>query len=159
MKPPPPMLPAVGWVTASAKAVATTASTAVPPAAITSAPTRDAISLCDATIPFCARIGTEVAPVVTVSATATSAARSVRAFVMRRIIGPQGTEGTEKTEITGEAEERSTNGALSAAGLQRGPADGKSRRDTNQRTSTGLYRGGFFRSRDGWLRQPPAARV
>ena len=30
-KPPPPMLPAVGWVTASANAVATAASTALPP--------------------------------------------------------------------------------------------------------------------------------
>ena len=42
MKPPPPMLPAVGWTTASAKAVATAASTAVPPAAMTSAPILDA---------------------------------------------------------------------------------------------------------------------
>ena len=62
MKPPPPMLPAVGCTTASANAVATAASTAVPPAPITSAPIRDAISFCDATMPFCARIGTELAP-------------------------------------------------------------------------------------------------
>ena len=64
MKPPPPMLPAVGWTTASANAVATAASTAVPPAAITSAPIREAISFCDATMPFWARVGTELAPVV-----------------------------------------------------------------------------------------------
>src|SRR3954447_21875720 len=38
MNPPPPMLPALGWVTASAKAVATAASTAVPPLARTPAP-------------------------------------------------------------------------------------------------------------------------
>ena len=68
MKPPPPMLPAVGCVTASANAVATAASTAVPPSLMTSAPMREAISLCEATMPFCARIGTELAPVVIVSA-------------------------------------------------------------------------------------------
>ena len=55
------MLPAVGWTTASANAVATAASTAVPPAAMTSAPIFDAISFCDATMPFCARVGTETA--------------------------------------------------------------------------------------------------
>ena len=38
MKPPPPMLPADGWVTASANAVATAASTALPPFASTVAP-------------------------------------------------------------------------------------------------------------------------
>src|SRR3954452_11342631 len=90
MKPPPPMLPAVGWVTASAKAVATAASTAVPPAPITSAPMREAISLCDETMPFCARVGTELAAVLMVSATATAAARSVRTFDMRRIIAAAG---------------------------------------------------------------------
>src|SRR2546422_6825598 len=55
------MLPAVGWTTASANAVATAASTAVPPFLIASAPMREAISFCDATIPFCARTGTEPA--------------------------------------------------------------------------------------------------
>ena len=57
------MLPAVGWTTASANAVATAASTAVPPSLIMSAPIFDAISFCDATMPFCARIGTEPAPI------------------------------------------------------------------------------------------------
>src|ERR1019366_304910 len=38
MKPPPPMLPAVGWVTARAKPTATAASTALPPARRTSTP-------------------------------------------------------------------------------------------------------------------------
>src|SRR5689334_22654448 len=38
MKPPPPMLPALGCVTASAKAVATAASTALPPRARIAAP-------------------------------------------------------------------------------------------------------------------------
>src|SRR6185369_13202153 len=82
MKPPPPMLPAVGWTTASAKAVATAASTAVPPAAITSAPMRDAISFCDATMPFCERIGTELAAVATVSAAQIAAATIGRAYLM-----------------------------------------------------------------------------
>ena len=73
MKPPPPILPALGWTTASAKAVATAASTAVPPSLIASAPIRDAISLWDATIPFCARTGTEVALVVIERARAVAA--------------------------------------------------------------------------------------
>ena len=55
------MLPAVGCTTASANAVATAASTAVPPAVITSAPIFDAISFCDATMPFWARVGTDTA--------------------------------------------------------------------------------------------------
>src|SRR5262245_18781147 len=38
MKPPPPRLPAAGWVTARAKPVATAASTALPPFARTDAP-------------------------------------------------------------------------------------------------------------------------
>src|SRR5215831_10366058 len=38
MKPPPPMFPAVGYVTASAKPVATAASTALPPCLRTSTP-------------------------------------------------------------------------------------------------------------------------
>ena len=42
MKPPPPMLPALGCVTASANAVATAASTAMPPLARTAAPASQA---------------------------------------------------------------------------------------------------------------------
>src|SRR5215510_11512028 len=72
MKPPPPMLPAVGCTTASANAVATAASTAVPPSLIASAPMREAISFCDATIPRCARTGTEIAPAVSDSAAQTT---------------------------------------------------------------------------------------
>src|SRR6266540_1357900 len=72
------MLPAVGCVTASANAVATVASTAEPPAAITSAPTRDATSLCDATIPRVDRVGT--APAVSDTA-ATKRATAVRECV------------------------------------------------------------------------------
>src|SRR5262249_44439085 len=57
MKPPPPRLPADGQTTASASPTATAASFALPPRFITSAPTRDAISLVDATIPWAARTG------------------------------------------------------------------------------------------------------
>src|SRR4051812_41303841 len=42
MNPPPPMFPAPGYVTASAKAVATAASTAFPPRARIDAPTSEA---------------------------------------------------------------------------------------------------------------------
>src|SRR5205085_11895879 len=51
VKPPPPMLPATGYVTASANAVATAASTALPPAASTLRPTSLAIALAETTIP------------------------------------------------------------------------------------------------------------
>jgi hypothetical protein len=51
MKPPPPMLPAVGCVTASASAVATAPSMALPPSRMTFQPTPDAMSLCDTTMP------------------------------------------------------------------------------------------------------------
>src|SRR4051812_48829266 len=51
MKPPPPRLPALGWVTASAKAVATAASTAFPPRARTDAPTSEASPETETTTP------------------------------------------------------------------------------------------------------------
>src|SRR2546428_6637673 len=76
------MLPAVGWTTASANAVATAASTAVPPFLIASAPMREAISFCDATIPFCARTGTEPARSV-VMASAQAATTKGRRFMGR----------------------------------------------------------------------------
>ena len=60
--PPPPMLPAVGCVTASAKAVAMAASTALPPRRRMSAPISDARPLADTTMPFVARTGCELAP-------------------------------------------------------------------------------------------------
>src|SRR5262245_14331042 len=69
MKPPPPMLPADGCTTASAKAVATAASTAVPPSSSTRAPICDAIWFCEATMPPCARTGTELAPRLSPSVT------------------------------------------------------------------------------------------
>src|SRR3954466_513 len=68
MKPPPAMLPAVGWVTASAKPTATMASIAVPPSRMTSAPILDATSFCDDTIPAFDRVGTEIAPSATLNA-------------------------------------------------------------------------------------------
>src|SRR5262245_58134505 len=54
------MLPAVGCVTASAKAVATAASTALPPRRRISAPTSDARALADTTMPFLVRTGCEL---------------------------------------------------------------------------------------------------
>src|SRR5262249_38499918 len=51
MNPPPPMLPAKGCVTASANAVATAASTALPPLARIDAPTSEAMSDDDTTSP------------------------------------------------------------------------------------------------------------
>src|SRR5688500_10291890 len=52
MNPPPPMLPAVGCVTASAKPVATAASTALPPRRRIAAPTSDAIDDVETTNPL-----------------------------------------------------------------------------------------------------------
>src|SRR5690242_8533563 len=53
MKPPPPILPARGKVTASAKPTATAASTALPPFCRMSAPTRAAKPSCATTMPAC----------------------------------------------------------------------------------------------------------
>ena len=54
MNPPPPIFPAEGCTTARAKPVAMAASTAFPPARSTSAPTRLAMALTDATMPLAA---------------------------------------------------------------------------------------------------------
>ena len=51
MNPPPPIFPASGWVTSSAKPTATAASMALPPALRMSRPTSLAIALPDATMP------------------------------------------------------------------------------------------------------------
>jgi hypothetical protein len=51
MKPPPPTLPAAGYVTASANPVAIAASTALPPAASTSRPAALAMLLAETTMP------------------------------------------------------------------------------------------------------------
>src|SRR5688572_11456156 len=51
MNPPPPILPALGCVTASAKAVATAASTAFPPFARIAAPTSEAGAETETTMP------------------------------------------------------------------------------------------------------------
>ena len=72
MNPPPPILPAVGWVTASAKAVATAPSMALPPSRITVQPTSEAMSLCETTIARRARAGWLPASRVTVTAASTS---------------------------------------------------------------------------------------
>src|ERR1051325_10888317 len=55
MNPPPPMLPATGWTTASANATATAASTALPPRRSTSTPTSLARG-CDVTTMACSPV-------------------------------------------------------------------------------------------------------
>ena len=57
MKPPPPILPARGKVTASAKPTPTAASTALPPCCKISRPTAEASASCEATMPFFAQTG------------------------------------------------------------------------------------------------------
>src|SRR5678816_3110646 len=57
MNPPPPILPAAGHTTASARPVATAASIALPPRLRMLTPTCDAISLTETTIPCRARTG------------------------------------------------------------------------------------------------------
>src|SRR5438094_961686 len=57
MKPPPPMLPAYGCVTASAKPTATAASTALPPAWRISSPASEACASLVTTIPCRAATG------------------------------------------------------------------------------------------------------
>src|SRR6266508_3631157 len=57
IKPPPPMFPAPGQVTASAKPTATAASTALPPRVRISTPIFEAISSDEATMPCRARTG------------------------------------------------------------------------------------------------------
>src|SRR4051812_9964726 len=74
MKPPPPMLPAVGCVTARAKAVATAASTAGPPSFNTSLPIWDAMTLAEITMLLRARTGVELADGSATKTTTTHAA-------------------------------------------------------------------------------------
>src|SRR5258706_3675278 len=59
MNPPPPMLPASGSTTASAKPTATAASIALPPCLITSMPAALASGCADTTIAFGAVTGAE----------------------------------------------------------------------------------------------------
>src|SRR5947199_8085559 len=61
MKPPPPRFPACGYVTARAKAVATAASTALPPFLRISRPTSDPGAETDTTRPCVASSGLSVA--------------------------------------------------------------------------------------------------
>src|SRR5437868_695138 len=61
MNPPPPMLPAAGYVTASANAVATAASTALPPALRTDTPAADASGQTETTTPLPKLLGSSPA--------------------------------------------------------------------------------------------------
>ena len=62
MNPPPPTLPAAGSVTASAKPVATAASTAFPPRRMISTPAALASALLLATMPLGATVAVRPAP-------------------------------------------------------------------------------------------------
>ena len=81
--PPPPMFPAVGCVTASANAVATAASTALPPSRMIWKPTSEAIALWLTTMPRLARIGAEPAWIVS-DETRSATTRTNERRVMRR---------------------------------------------------------------------------
>src|SRR4051812_13262510 len=78
MKPPPPRLPAAGQVTAIASAVATAASTALPPFFMMSTPTCDAIPLVEATMPWRATTGSRIADRAVVVVRRTTIAISFR---------------------------------------------------------------------------------
>src|SRR3712207_1904849 len=90
MKPPPPRLPAAGYVTASAKATATAASTALPPRRMTSTPTREAIGLVEATIPRGARTGSREA-------------KAGRAVALARAFGPDTSGAQTRTDASSHA--------------------------------------------------------
>src|SRR5262245_27757892 len=72
------MLPAVGCVTASANAVATAASMALPPSLITWKPTSDAIALAEITMPRLARYAVEPASTVSDETRTAAASRNTR---------------------------------------------------------------------------------
>src|SRR5438477_10150593 len=88
MKPPPPMFPACGWTTASAKPTATAASTALPPLFRISTPAAEANPLTLTTMAWRAWIGLEAAAAIA-GETATMADNnseisSLRLNVMRK---------------------------------------------------------------------------
>src|SRR5262245_22455555 len=85
MKPPPPMLPALGCVTASANAVATAASTAEPPFASTAAPVSHAGADVHTTSP--SLDGTPVSGAATTASRAGSASTATTRTRTRRRIG------------------------------------------------------------------------
>ena len=66
----------MGWVTASANAVATAASTALPPSHRTSAPTCEAMKCWVTTMPLRARAGTDAAEAVSDDQASAAKARS-----------------------------------------------------------------------------------
>lgn len=77
MKPPPPILPAKGYVTAKVKPTATAASTALPPALRTATPTSVACGSCVTTITWRARTGSRAQR----TAHTPPVARSARIFI------------------------------------------------------------------------------
>src|SRR6266705_4479618 len=88
MKPPPPMLPALGQVTARARPTATAASIALPPRCMISTPTREAISLVEATIPCRARAGSRDAACCVIGTDATNRRINITAQARFFIFSP-----------------------------------------------------------------------
>ena len=102
MKPPPPRLPADGYVTASAKPTATAASMALPPAAMTSAPTFEAISERETIIPSVPRTTSGVWAVAGCGSTMTAAIKSNNLICMPLPCGPGGRRDTERYQSDGQ---------------------------------------------------------
>src|SRR5262245_19040694 len=90
MNPPPPMFPAAGYVTASANAVATAASTALPPDLSPETPPADAAGQTETTTPLAKAVGASRARAPEVGTRPTTAARQVSNGNARRIIGNSG---------------------------------------------------------------------
>src|SRR5438270_6904759 len=90
MNPPPPRLPAAGQVTAIASAVATAASTALPPFFMMSTPTCAAIPLVADTIPRRAMTGSRIAEYAAVAEKRSSVAISFRMEAKCTCVGHSG---------------------------------------------------------------------
>src|SRR3569833_2978524 len=99
MNPPPPMLPALGCVTARANAVATAASIALPPFLRPAAPAPDAGAEVDTTIPF--RDETIALSACCAAALATAAKGSNKCLSGLSMRRPQMTVVRELTECGG----------------------------------------------------------
>src|ERR1043166_6305172 len=99
MNPPPPMFPAAGGVTASADAVATAATTALPPLRRTAAPTSEAIPSTETTSPVLESTGGGTA---LRGWAAAGAANRTAARPKRRQRGMSGEGGVETDDVEDE---------------------------------------------------------
>src|SRR5436190_7953428 len=108
MKPPPPRLPAAGHVTASARPVATAASTALPPFFRICMPMLDAMGSTDTTAAFAKEAGSAAGFGASVDA---SAARAARTLInpMRQAFNPA-SQARNPNALTYAREERDSAG-------------------------------------------------